>query len=505
MAAKDLMERIKSLPPRQKMALSLITIVSIALMAGIIVWSNRVDYQVLFSNLSEEDASAVVVKLNEMRIPHRVVGRTIYVPGDRVYELRLQLAAEGVPQGGGVGFEIFDKPQIGVSEFVQKLNYRRALQGELARTIRQLQEVEQCRVHIAIPERTLFSTEEQHPSASVVVKLKPGRTLTREQVGSIVHLVSSAVEGLSPKYVTVVDSRGNLLSNPSDGDDYLSEKQLEYQKFVNSYYEKKLQGMLENILGKGKAIVRVSAAIDFTRSEMMNEKVDPDSVVVKSEERVQEKTVGGVSGGVPGVLSNEPGVTPQVVANAGQSQNQKERVEYETSRIVSKVIKRSGEIKRISVAVLVDGTYKEENGKKVFVPRSQEELKKFEEIVKAAIGFDEKRGDRVIVESAPFQTGTEELEEAKVSTGALILGYAGSALRYLIPIIVAILVIFLVVRPALQALRSAPRPTGVAGALQGEEVAGTLAPGANLREQVIEMVKQNPRQAAMILREWLQE
>ncbi|RMG59364.1 MAG: flagellar M-ring protein FliF, partial [Deltaproteobacteria bacterium] len=371
MALKDLAERINSLPPKQKVALGLVTVATVALMAGIIIWANRIDYQVLYSNLTQEDASSVVMKLKEMRVPYRVEGRTIYVPSDRVYDLRLQLAAEGVPQGGGVGFEIFDKPQIGVSEFVQKLNYRRALQGELARTIRQLQEVEQCRVHIAIPERTIFDDSDRQPSASVVVRLKPGRSLTKEQVGSIVHLVSSSVEGLSPRNVTVVDSRGNLLSSPEEGEVFLSEKQIEYQRTVSSYYEKKLQTMLENIVGKGKAIVRVSAAIDFTQQELTSEKVDPDTVAVRSEERTQEKSTGAVTGGIPGVLSNEPGVSPAATAsNAATSQNQRERIEYETSRSVTRTIKRGGEIKQISVAVLVDGTYREEEGKKVFVPRS---------------------------------------------------------------------------------------------------------------------------------------
>src|SRR5208282_5080798 len=259
MAWNDVINQIKAWPLKKKISLIAVIAISIALMAGIMLWSERVDYQVLYSNLTQEEAGQVINKLKEMKVPYRVDGNAIYVPNSKVYELRLELAAQGVPQGGGVGFEIFDKNQLGVTEFVQRLNYIKALQGELARTIRQLAEVDQARVHIAIPERTIFTEREEKPTASIVLKFKAGRVLSQGQIGGIVHLVSSSVEGLNPDHVTIIDNMGNLLSRPSEGDVIADAKQRDYQKSVDKDYESKLASMLEGIVGKGKAIVRVSA------------------------------------------------------------------------------------------------------------------------------------------------------------------------------------------------------------------------------------------------------
>ncbi|HWR89642.1 MAG TPA: flagellar basal-body MS-ring/collar protein FliF, partial [Dissulfurispiraceae bacterium] len=187
MAIRDVIDQIRGWPRRKKLALAVVILLTAGLMTGIFLWSQRVDYQVLYSNLSQDDAGQVVIKLKELKIPYRVERNVIYVPAARVYELRLELASQGIPQGGGVGFELFDKTQIGVTEFVQRLNYVRALQGELSRTIRQLSEVDQCRVHIAIPEKTIFTEKEEKPTASVVLKLKSGRVLSQGQVGGIVH------------------------------------------------------------------------------------------------------------------------------------------------------------------------------------------------------------------------------------------------------------------------------------------------------------------------------
>src|SRR5208337_3829813 len=218
MAWNDVLNQVKAWPLKKKVSLIAVIAITLALVAGIMLWSQRIDYQVLYSNLTQEDAGQVITKLKEMKVPYRVDGNAIYVPSSQVYELRLELASQGVPQGGGVGFEIFDKNQLGVTEFVQRLNYVRALQGEIARTIRQLAEVDQARVHIAIPERTIFTEREEKPTASIVLKFKAGRVLSQGQIGGIVHLVSSSVEGLSPEQVTVIDNMGNMLSKPSDGD-----------------------------------------------------------------------------------------------------------------------------------------------------------------------------------------------------------------------------------------------------------------------------------------------
>ncbi len=505
MALNDVISLIKAWPIKKKAALLSIIIMSIALMSGIMWWSQRIDYQVLYSNLTPEDAGQVITKLRDMKVPYNVDGNAIYVPGSKVYELRLDMAAQGIPQGGGVGFEIFDKTQVGVTEFVQKLNYVRALQGELARTIRQLSEVDQARVHIAIPERTLFTEKEDKPTASVVLKLKSGRVLSQGQIGGIVHLVSSSVEGLQPQNVTIIDNMGNMLSRPSTGDMIADAKQLEYQKSVDKDYEGKLQSMLEGIVGRGKAIVRVAAKIDFTEVERTEEKYDPDTIAVKSEQRNQEKSSGAVSGGIPGALSNQPGQQPPVSGGSpSASQRQSENINYEVSRSVSKIMQPRGEIKNISVAVLVDGIYKKDKAKMIYSPRSEEELKKYEEIVKASIGFNKDRGDQVIVQNMPFETAAEEMPE-KTDYLKIFM----TILKYAVPVIAVALMILFVIKPVIEALKTPvelpPSPADLLRTTAPVVPEIETSPEEAMREQVMDVVKKDPRRAATILREWLSE
>lgn len=500
MAFKDIVEHLKTWPLKRKLSLIFVILLSFALMAGIMLWSQRIDYQVLYSNLSQEDAGQVIAKLKEMKIPYNVEGNIIYVPSNRVYELRLELAAQGIPQGGGVGFEIFDKTQIGVTEFVQRLNYIRAIQGELTRTIRQLSEVEQARVHIAIPEKTIFTEKEDKPTASVVLKLKPGRVLNQGQIGGIVHLVSSSIEGMQPQNVTVIDNMGNLLSKPSDMDAIADSKHLEYQKSVDKDYEGKLQSMLEGITGRGKAIVRVATKIDFTQVERTEEKFDPDTIAVKSEQRTQEKSTGAPTGGIPGVLSNQPGQQPATTVSSPSSQKQSESINYEVSRSVSKIIQPRGDVKSISVAVLVDGTYKKEKGKKVYLPRTEDDMKKYKEIIMAAIGYNKERGDQVIVENVPFEAAIEELPPEKID----FIKLAMSLLKYIIPIIVILLLILFVIKPIIETLK-APVIKGVPMPTAPMPTPSEAAPEEIMKEEVLEMVKKDSRKAAMILKEWLSE
>src|SRR5271157_2929088 len=349
MAWNDVLNQIKAWPLKKKVSLIAVIAITIALMAGIMVWSERVDYQVLYSNLTQEDAGQVINKLKEMKVLYKVDGNALYVPSSKVYELRLELAAQGVPQGGGVGFEIFDKNQLGVTEFVQRLNYTRALQDELERKIRQLSEVDQAREHIAIPERTIFTEKEEKPTASVVLKLKTGRVLSQGQIGGILHLVSSGVEGLSPDRVTIIDNMGNMLSRPADGDAVVDAKQRDYQKAVDKDYEGKLASMLEGIIGKGKVIVRTATKIDFAQIEKTEESFDPDTIAMRSIQRnVEKSSGGGGSGGIPGVLSNQPGQQAAVAApssSSSSSQKTTENINYEVSRSVSKIIQPRGEVK----------------------------------------------------------------------------------------------------------------------------------------------------------------
>ena len=511
MALNNIVEQFMEWPLSRKLTLLLVLAVCVAVISGAVIWSDRVDYQVLFSNIAQEDSGQVIGKLKEMKIPYRVEGTAISVPSDKVYELRLELASQGIPQGGGVGFEIFDKTQFGVSEFVQRLNYVRALQGELSRTIKQLSEVSSARVHIAIPERSIFSGKEDKPTASVVLKLRTGHKLSQGQVGGIVHLVASSVEGLPAQNITVIDNMGNLLSAPSQGDMVVDAKQLEYQKNVDREYESKLQSMLEGIVGKGKAIVRVSSKIDFTKIERTEEKFDPETIAVRSESRSQDKSTGTVQGGIPGVLSNQPGQPPSAASGgASGSQKQTENISYEVSRVVSKISEARGVVKSISVAVLVDGAgSKDQSGQKAaFVARSEQEMKKYDDLVKAAIGFDKNRGDQVIVENVPFETAIfDDLGAEKTDFLRIIL----SALKYIVPLGVAALLFMFVIRPLLRTL-NAPMPyrpaamaAAGAGGGAGMQNQAPAAPEDASRERALGIVNSNPQQAANVVKEWLQE
>src|SRR5208283_3766301 len=484
MALIDVLNQIKAWPLKKKGALIAVIALTIALMAGILLWSERVDYQVLYSNLTQEDAGQVISKLKEMKVPYRVDGNAIYVPNSKVYELRLELASQGVPQGGGVGFEIFDKNQLGVTEFVQRLNYIRALQGEIARTIRSLAEVDQARVHIAIPERTIFTERQEKPTASIVLKLKSGRVLSQGQIGGIVHMVSGSVEGMSPEQVTIIDNMGNMLSKPSDGDVVADAKQRDYQKSVDKDYETKLVSMLEGIVGKGKAIVRASTKIDYSQVEKTEESYDPDTIAMRSVQRNKENTVGAAPGGIPGALSNQPGQQAAAGASApNSSQKQSENINYEVSRSVSKIIQPRGEVKSISVAVLVDGTYKKEKDKQVYQARSEAELQKYDEIIKAAIGFNKERGDQVIVENVPFETVPEEIEKTDYVRVAL------SVLKYFVSVVLIMLVILFVIKPVIETLKALPTTRGLPGefppaaGIAGVGGAAGVGVGAGLEEE----------------------
>lgn len=501
---KTFIENFKNLPNNRKIAIVAVLLIIITLGITMFLWLPKQDYQILYTNLSPEDAGNVITKLKEKKIPYNVKDNAILVPSNKVHELRLELAAQGIPSGGGVGFEIFDKTSIGLTEFSQRVNYVRALQGELARTIKQIQEVDQVRVHIAIPEKSIFTEKEDHPTASVVLKLKPGRTLNKEQVSSVVHLVSSSVEGLSPQYVTVVDQYGNLLSAPKDNTQLVQTEQIEYKKNIEKAYEKNIQSMLENIVGKGKAVVRVSTDIDFSKVEKLEEKYDPDTIAIRNEQRTQEKTMSPQTGGIPGVLSNQPGQGQATASQNIQSQRQQESINYEVSKSISKILQSTGQIKKISVAVLVDGIYKEDKGKKVYMPRSEEEIKKYQELVQAAIGYNKERGDLIIVESMPFESIPEE--KPGIDYMAILL----TILKYLIPLIITFLVILFVIKPLIELLKKPVEAKRMAKEITISEEAPykyptTVSAEKDMKEQINEMVKNNPKKVVSVLREWMTE
>ena len=492
---------------------------SIAGLVAVTLWTQQPDMQVLFANLAVDDASGIIDKLKDAKVPYETTngGTTILVPNAQVHDLRLEMAGQGLPHGGGVGYEIFDRTTMGMSDFVQKLNYRRALQGELARTIAQMPEVERARVHLAIPERRLFATEQDRARASVVVSLRSSQTLSKAQIQGVVHLVSSSVEGLQARDVTVVDGHGNLLSNTSSDESAgLSGTQMEFQRTLEKDIETRIQTMLERIVGVNKAVVRVSSMLDFRKIETTEERYDPNGQVVRSEQRGQEKSSGvnGTSGGVPGVESNVPGGTEgeggQTSSNNNQTKN--ETVNYEISRTVSRIVEPTGTIKKLSVAVLVDGIY--EGGKageagadqpKKYVPRSEEEIKRIEEIVKKAMGYSTERQDQVEVVNIQFGLGVEEPVGAAVEATPDASKAWMPYIRYAVGGLLFFLILFMVVRPLMVMLvQSAPAatagetPTLPASVGQVEAAISGKQPG-----QILDMAKNNPANTAVVVKQWL--
>ncbi|MCX7794681.1 MAG: flagellar basal-body MS-ring/collar protein FliF [Thermodesulfovibrionales bacterium] len=502
----NIQQWLNSMPLKKKVMLGFILLMTAGSIILFLSWSQRVDYQVLYSNLSDEDSGMIIQKLKEMRVPYRVTPGGIMVPSDRVYSLRLELASQGLPQGGGVGFEIFDKRDFTMTDFVQKLNYQRALQGELSRTIRSLQEVEQCRVHLAIPEKGLFTREEERPKASVFLKLKPGRRLSHSQIQGIVHLVSSSVDGLSPDDVTVVDSRGELLTSPrKDTLISLTQNQIEFQQAVEKELEERVVAILEPVVGRGKVRAKASAQIDFTKTEKTEEIYDPDSQVVRSEQKHIERSSKTSPGGTPGVSSNIPGKTGADLTANSYSEKKSETVNYEINKIMSHTVILPGEIKRLSVVALVDGSYiNSEGGGKKYIPRTEEELKKFEAMVKNAVGFVAKRGDDVRVINMPFHEDyiqKEETEEpAREIMPVVITGF-----RYTLPLLALLLLFLLVIRPILKAILSPPVPVIKELPRTVAELERQMVQQGLSRPDIIEWARNNPQKAAQIIKGWIEE
>ena len=412
-----------------------ITLVTLILgsVAGVLFlmnWSGNSEFQPLYAQLDPEDASAILSRQREQKIEYRIAsnGSSVLIPQEHIYETRMQLASEGLPRGSGVGFEIFDNTKLGMTAFAQNVNYQRALQGELARTINQISEIESSRVHIVLTDKSLFIDEEEPASASVVLKLRSGKWLNQSQVNGILHLVSSSVARLSPENVTVVDSKGKLLAgvkNPSSFGS-LSSDQLDYQDRVEKALENRIRTMLESALGENKAIVRLSCSFDFKKQERTEEHYLPDNKVVRSEQQLSETSVdpSTTPQGIPGIRSNlpdDPSAVQQTrTTDTNRAFEKNDRtVNYEIGKVVSHIKEPVGEMTRISVAVLVDGTYKriEKAGGKIewqYVTRTPEEMQKFESIVKRAVNFNKARGDEVDIVNIPFETTKLEVEDTTV-------------------------------------------------------------------------------------------
>lgn len=402
---------LKAMSPSQ-------AVVLVAVIAGLIVgiavvgnWVKTVNYSILYSNLEPAEAGEIVSQLTEQKVPYKLEdgGTTILVPSGDVYKTRITLASEGIPRSGNIGYSVFDKSNLGMTEFLQNLNFRRALEGELTRTIMQLADVQAARVHIVMPKDRLFKADKQEATASIVLKLRTPGGLSKSQLAGITHLVACSVEGLKPQNISIIDYNGELLSSQTGSDPLagMSASQLDVRKNVEQYLEKKAQSMLDGVIGQGKSIVRVTAELDFQQMEKTSEIFDPNSAVVRSEERTEETKTSSDKGEDSSETRDDNKVETAVT-------------NYEINKTVEHIINSVGNIKRLSVAVLVDGVYRKADAaaggaaEPAYEPRSQEEINRIAALVRNAVGFDNQRNDQIEVVNLAFDRTSMEFEQQKI-------------------------------------------------------------------------------------------
>jgi flagellar M-ring protein FliF len=455
---KNIFTLVREWPLNRKVALGVITALSIGLFAFLIIQARVADYQLLYANLSEADAGSVVNWLKTQNIPYQLKngGKNIWIGAEKIYDTRLDLAANGLPSGGDVGFEIFDKQSFALTDYVQKVNYTRALQGELSRTITSLDPVESTRVHLAIPEKRLFKNQQKNPTASVIVSLAHGRQLDPDQVQGIIHLVAGSITGLTPENVNIIDSNGVVLDagNKPNDEKLLSVDMLSFQQDVEHRLQMRAQDLLDTIMGKNKAMVRVTATLDFAKVEKTQELYDADEPVIRSEQLNEESNGIQTTGGIPGVQSNLQGSSGGLASTEPPSNSSSRTTNYEISKTISKIVNPVGTIKSLSVSILVaDRIVTDENAETTTsVPLSNEELKSIEKMVASALGIVPDRGDKINVVSMPFSESPEEEMVAQQLPDNLVYQYLPAIKIFLIAI-GALLFYLLLIRPIIKTMK----------------------------------------------------
>jgi len=533
--------RFNQLTLQQKMGVAVGIAATIALVAGMWIWGQSPDYRVLYSNLSDRDGGAIIESLQQLNIPYKFAegGGALMVPSNQVHEARLKLASQGLPKGGNVGFELMENQKFGITQFAEQVNYQRALEGELARSVQTIDTVAAARVHLAIPKPSVFIKEHQKPSASVVLTLRGGRLLDSSQVSAIVHLISSSVPELSDKSVTVVDQNGTLLSanHEGDGNQVLDATQLKYVKQVEQGYIDRINALLIPMLGADNVRAQVSADIDFSRTEQTSEVYRPNQSqkeqAIRSQQSSQSSSSTPQNGGIPGALSNQPPVpaTAAIVAGANgntasaknpvASSRQKEStVNFEVDRTISHTVMPVGTIKRLSVAVVVNGTrtVTDDKGKTSSNPLSDTEKEQINNLVKDAMGFDQQRGDSLNVQVAAFTENKEVVAEVPWWKQPYVIELAKDGIKYLLIAIAMMYVMFGVIKPAFRALH--PVQDGANGTLddsdgtheqqEGGDNSGAANPSeTNSYEHYLHTAKliaqQDPKIVASVIKEWVNE
>jgi flagellar M-ring protein FliF len=542
-ASPNWLQRLSALDRAQRMRLGVGVALLVAVAIAAVVMGRQPDYRVLFANLNDKDGGAIVAQLSQMNVPYKHAdgGGAILIPADRVHDVRLRLATQGLPKGSVAGFELMESSKFGVTQFQERLNFQRGLEGELTRSIQALSSVQGARVHLALPQQNGFFREQQKPSASVLISLHPGRILDRAQLAGIVHLVASSVPELSPSAVSVLDDTGKLLSQTPDGAGgvEINAQQLQYVQQLEQQYTRRIMDILEPVVGRDNVKAQVSAEVDFTQTESTSEQFrpnqTPDSGAVRSQQILESRgSANKTATGVPGAVANQPpapsaapvnGANP--APNVGSTQGTEEEnskrestTNYEVDKTVRVTRGSTGAVKRLSAAVVVNYQSGEEKGKPITKPLTPEQLEQMTALIRETIGFNRERGDSVNLMNTPFQVATPTTTDVPLWKQPEAVDLARSLAWPVGAVLFAALVLLGLVRPALKgSAPNKPRALSAAGAkldaLESETPERPALPAPNKNEvlpatpeqlrleEARVLAKENPVAVANILKTWL--
>lgn len=560
-----LREAVNRLGTQQKIAFAVAIAAIFAILVGTLLWSQKPDYKVLFSNLGEKDGGNIIAVLEQQNIPHRLSDTgAIMVPGERVHEVRLKLASQGLPRGGMVGFELMENQKFGISQFAEQVNYQRGLEGELARTIMSIGAVQSARVHLAIPKPSVFVREEQKPTASVMLNLYPGRTLDATQLAGITHLISSSVPQLQSGNVSIIDQNGALLSTLKNKltEAGLDATQLKYVREIENGISARIEEILKPVLGKDNYKVQVAADIDFSQSEQTAETYRPNSKpedsTIRSQQNSETANVNQPTGGVPGALTNQPPVpatapltNPPTGGAPGQpgqpgatqpgkvdaagitaplnpvgqpiSTSKNSTINYEIDKTVRYTKQGMGAIRRLTAAVVVNHRkdIEAKTGKEITKPLPEAEMKQINDLVREAMGFSQARGDSISVANAPFTVVDKDELSLPVWKDPENISFAKDALKYLLIAAIVAFIYLKIIQPSLKTMFPPPADDdepntveGVAGAAghvavvggdgeEGEETV-TIDHYAIKVQKARDLAEADPKAVANIIKDWME-
>ena len=543
-ASPNWLQRLSTLDRGQRMRLGVGVALLVAAAIAAVVLGRQPDYRVLFANLSDKDGGAIVAQLSQMNVPYKHAdgGGAILIPSDRVHDVRLRLATQGLPRGSVAGFELMESSKFGMTQFQERLNFQRGLEGELTRSIQALSSVQGARVHLALPNQNGFFREQQKPSASVLVSLHPGRILDRAQLAGIVHLVASSVPELAPSAVSVLDDTGKLLSQSPDNSAgaEANAQQLLYVQQIEQQYTRRIMEILEPVVGRDNVKAQVTAEVDFTQTESTSEQFrpnqTPDSSAIRSQQVLESTgSANKTATGVPGAVANQPPVPAAApinganpAPNAGGQQGTEEQntkrestTNYEVDKTIKVTRGSTGAVKRLSAAVVVNYQSAEEKGKLVPKALTPEQLEQMTALVRETIGFNRERGDSVNLMNTPFQVTAASSNDVPLWKQPEAIELAKTFAWPVGAVLFAALVLLGLVRPALKGpkivkVEAAPVAGGQLDALEAETLDRPALPAPGKKDEVLPatpeqlrledarvLAKENPVAVANILKTWL--